>query len=99
MDQYNIVNGQYYSCFGLTYEIKDDVMLLFCKLVYENKCFKYEYLRQDNKFINIHNENDIFEILFSDNNKIILFQENMVLMELKKLTYMHKILLWLGYEI
>ena len=99
MDSNNINNGLYYSSFGLTYDIKDDKMLVFCKLVNEDKYLKYEYLKQDNKFINIHNHNDIFEILFSDGNKIYFLQEDIFPIELKKLTYVHRILLWLGYDI
>ena len=98
MNPYNIKNGLYYSSFGLTYDIKDDKMLVFCKLEFQSEKLKYEYYKEGNKFINIDNENDIFELLFTDGNKIYFIQEDALPVELKRLTFVHRILEWFGYE-
>jgi hypothetical protein len=97
MEFIKLDNGEYFGNFNTRYEILNDTMILSCHI--NNQCLTYNYLRKDNQFINEDDSNNIFEIIDSHDNTIIMIDNESIPFELKKLTNIHKLLLWLGYEI
>ena len=93
------IDGEYYGNFDTYYKIKGDDMEVSCYLEATDQILKFKYKRHGDLFINIEKENDTFEIFAISEKYIILFDHSEIPIEIKKYTFMHKLMQFFGYKI
>ena len=98
MDEIKIC-GEYYGNFDTYYKIDGDNMEVSCYLEFSKSILNYKYKRVGNKFININNKEDNFEIFSYSKNYIIMMDSTNIPLELKRYTFCHKLMEWFGYKI
>ena len=94
----NIKSGTYYSDFEIIYEFKDNFM--FIKFTILGNTITEKYFFKDSIYYNQNNEKQQIEILENSTpDKLILMYNESYFLELKKYTFVHKLIKFIGFAI
>jgi hypothetical protein len=95
----NIENGEYYGNFDTYFKFEENKLIVTMHLDYDKDIIS-EYIREEeDKYVQIDNNSIYFNIFSNINNKIVLIDNTETIFELKKYTFIHKLLIFLGYDI